>query len=176
MSSCYTAHQVNVDGATYKYFAEGAYGVIFVDDKKRKIVKIYKRSTDKKEEHVMNAFKAEAEAYKKANDSCMLSKLIPGGFRSLVGCTISNRDGSEVTEQYFEDCAFKVDFVPGNFIKIGRIDSNVARQVCQLFHQEGIRHTKDMSVTLDNQNRVIKAIDFATVEYELNWCTPTIFP
>jgi hypothetical protein len=169
MTSCYATHKIFFDCKTYQYLDEGDYGVIFVDDKKRRIVKIYKKSIDKTEKHVTDVFEAEAKAYEKANESWSLSKLVPGGFRRLEGCTVVEKNGSVVTEKYFENSAFEVDFVPGEFRKIGCIDSDLAKEVCELFHQEGIMHTKDMSVTTDKQNCIIKAIDFAIREHQLDW-------
>ncbi|MCZ8105055.1 MAG: hypothetical protein O9972_45075 [Burkholderiales bacterium] len=74
-----------------------------------------------------------------------------------------------MTSEFFPDLAFETDFVPGEFRKIGSIDSVEAERVRRLFHEVGIEHTLDMSVTLDPDGRIVKAIDFAITEHVLEW-------
>lgn len=151
----------------FQYLSEGAYGVIFVDGAAARIVKVYKRRED--EAHARAVFDAEAEAYKRALAVPAVADLVPGGFRPRHVHQVVDKDGNDVTSEFFPDLAFETDFVPGEFRKIGLVDSVEAARVCRLFHEAGIEHTLDMSVTLETDGRIVKATDFAVTELALEW-------
>ena len=151
----------------FGYLDEGAYGVIFVDRAAARIVKVYKWRED--EAHARAVFDAEVEAYHRARAVPAVSELVAGGFRPCSVPLVVDKDGNDVTSEFFPDLAFETDFVPGEFRKIGSIDSVEAERVRRLFHEVGIEHTLDMSVTLDPDGRIVKAIDFAITEHVLEW-------
>jgi hypothetical protein len=149
----------------FQYLNEGAYGVIFVDRAAARIVKVYKRREE--EAHARAVFDAEAEAYKRALAVPAVAELVPGGFRPRPVHHVVDKHGNDVTSEFFPDLAFETDFVPGEFRKIGLVDSVEAARVRRLFHEAGIEHTLDMSVTLETDGRIVKAIDFAMTEHVL---------
>lgn len=151
----------------FRYLDEGAYGAIFVDRTAGRIVKVYKWRED--EAHARAVFDAEVEAYHWARAVPAVSDLVAGGFRPCSVPQVVDKDGNDVTSEFFPDLAFETDFVAGEFRKIGSVDSVEAARVRRLFHEAGIEHTVDMSVTLDPDGRIVKAIDFATTEHVLEW-------
>ena len=156
---------LTIAGTDYSYLDEGAYGVIFADRAEGKIIKIFKRKL--MEAHVRSVFRAEIDAYDLASASNEISNLIPGNFQLVTPKIIVDSHGMDVSDEFLPDLAFQTDFVEGVFYKIGVIDRAEASRVRQLFWRAGVRHTSDMSVTVGTEGSVLKAIDFATVEYEL---------
>lgn len=156
---------LTIAGTDYSYLDEGAYGVIFADKVVGRIIKIFKRRLN--EAHVRSVFRAEIDAYDLAASSTEVSSLIPSNFQIVIPRSIVDIHGGNVTDKFFPDLAFQTDLVDGYFHKIGAIDSAEASRVRQLFRKAGIYHTSDMSVTVGTEGRIQKAIDFATVEYEL---------
>jgi len=152
-------------GTAFTYLSEGAYAVVFVDRAAGKIVKAFKRRPEL--DHVRAVFRAEADAYRLARSSAEVSVLIPGNFRIYTLGQVTDKHGQDVTDEFFPDFAFETDFVEGCFHKIGGIGGTDASRVHQLFHEAGIHHTIDMSVTFNADGIIVKAIDFATEEHEL---------
>lgn len=164
MSFANEARGLRIAGTGFGYLSEGAYGIIFADWPGR-ITKVYKWRAE--EDHVRAVFKAEADAYGLAVSSPAVTALVPGNFRLCRVQQIIDKDGKDVTGEFFPDLAFETDFVEGYFQKIGAINSTEALRVRRLFDGAGIHHTIDMSVTLGPDGNVLKAIDFATEEHEL---------
>lgn len=148
----------------FVYLDEGAYGSIFVDRGRGRIRKIYRRQPD--EQHVRDVFKAETEAYQLAMVAEGIGCLVPGYFEVCPPRTIFDRDGVDVTQEFYSSLAFEAEFIERSFQKIGSIRSEEALRIQALFHSAGITHTTDMSVCLDDQGKVVKAIDFAVREHE----------
>src|SRR5690606_30906891 len=119
------------------------------------------------ENHVRSVFKAEIDAYDAAASSEEVSRLIPGNFQLFTVDHVTDKQVTDVTDEFFPDLAFKTDFVKGHFHKIGVVDSVEALRVRRLFMEAGIHHTIDMSITLGPEGRILKAVDFATKEHEL---------
>lgn len=165
MGLTFQNRRLTIAETDYSYLDEGAYGVIFADRAEGKIIKVFKRRQE--ETHVRSVFRAEIDAYHLASASTEISSLIPGDFQIVTPRNIVDSHGVDVTDEFFPDLAFQTDFVEGDFYKIGVIDSGEASRVRQLFRKTGIYHTTDMSVTVGTEGCVLKAIDFATVEYEL---------
>jgi hypothetical protein len=159
------ARGLRIAGTGFGYLSEGAYGIIFADRLVGRITKIYKSRAE--EDHVRAVFKAEADAYGLAASLPAVTALVPGNFQLCRVRQIIDKDGKNVTEEFFPDLAFETDFVEGYFQKIGAINSTEALRVRRLFDGAGIHHTIDMSVTLGPDGNVLKAIDFATEEHEL---------
>lgn len=160
------ARGLRIPGTGFSYLSEGAYGIIFVDRATGRITKIYRRRPE--EDHARAVFKAEADAYGLAALSPAVAALVPGNFRPCRVQQIIDKEGKDVTGEFFPDLAFETDFVEGYFHKIGAINNrDEAQRVCRLFHGAGIHYTIDISVTLDPDGNALKAIDFATEEHEL---------
>lgn len=156
---------LSIAGTGFAYLSEGAYGVIFVDKVAKRIVKVYKRKPE--EDHVRAVFKAEVDAYGLAASSADVSDLIPGNFQLYILERINDKQGQDVTGEFFPDLAFETDFVEGYFLKIGAIGSADRLRVRRLFQEAGIHHTTDMSVTVGPNGSILKGIDFAKEEHEL---------
>ncbi len=152
-------------GTAFTYLSEGAYAIVFLDSAAGKVVKAFKRRPNL--DHVGAVFRAETDAYGLARSSAEVSVLIPRNFRICNLGRVTDRHGQDVTDEFLPDFAFETDFVQGCFHKIGGIGGTNASRVHQLFHEAGIRHTIDMSVTVNADGIIVKAIDFATEEHEL---------
>lgn len=151
----------------FQYLSEGAYGVIFVDRAAARIRKVFKQRLD--EAHARAVFDAEVEAYGLAGAASSVAALVPGGFKLFPIQSVVENAGRDVTSEFFPDLAFETDFVPGQFVKIGSLYSDESARVRRLFHEAGIQYTTDMSVTLDSEGRIVKAIDFAVSEHVPEW-------
>lgn len=156
---------LTIAGTDYSYLSEGAYGVIFADRTAGRVIKLFKRRSEEK--HVRSVFRAEIDAYDVAASSEEVSSLIPGNFQLFAVDQVTDKQGKDVTGEFFSDLAFQTDFVKGHFHKIAVIDRAEASRVRRLFREVGIYHTSDMSVTVGAEGRILKAIDFATKEHEL---------
>jgi hypothetical protein len=151
----------------FQYLSEGAYGVIFVDRSAARIRKVFKQRPD--EAHARAVFDAEVDAYGLAGAEPSVADFVPGGFKCSPMQKVVDKDGRDVTSEFLPDLAFETDFVPGQFVKIGSVISGEAARVRRLFHDAGIQHTTDMSVTLNSEGRIVKAIDFAVREHVPEW-------
>lgn len=156
---------LKISGTDFIYLSEGAYGVVFIDKATRRIRKISRRRPQ--EDHARAVFKAEFDAYALAMKTPVLSGLIPGDFRLCDPQHVIDREGRDVSGEFFADLAFETDFVEGTFHKIGSLGNDEALRVRRLFFDAGIRHTNDISVTLNADGVIVKAIDFAVQEHEL---------
>lgn len=156
---------LKISGTDFIYLSEGAYGVVFIHKAARRVRKICKRRPE--EDHARAVFRAEVDAYGLAMESPALAGLIPGDFRLCDPQQIIDRQGQDVSGEFFADLVFETDFVEGTFQKIGSLGSDEALRVRRMFFDAGIRHTNDMSVTLSADGVIVKAIDFAVQEYVL---------
>jgi hypothetical protein len=152
-------------GTDFVYLDEGAYGVIFLNQDAGRIRKIYRRKHD--EHHARAVFKAEVDAYIRAESSPDLVSLVPAHFQICTRQQVIDRDGNDVSAEYFAELAFEAEFVNAPFRKIGDIGGDEARRIRALFHAAGINHTTDMSVSLTDDGRISKVIDFAIEEHEV---------
>lgn len=158
---------LRINGTNFRYFTEGAYGAIFVDDKLRRIRKLYFHRGEDDIAHRRDVFAAEIGAYAVASKHPELSALTPSyfgvcGTQEIVDCA-----NSDVTNEFCDGLAFEAEFVPCEFFKIGdaRIPAAEYQRVTTLFRSFGIAHVTDMSVCLRHE-KIHKVIDFATQEYE----------
>lgn len=159
------ARGLTLAGTDFLYLDEGAYGVIFVSRDAGRIRKVYRRKHD--EDHARAVFKAEADAYIRAESSPDLVSLVPAHFQICTRQQVIDRDGNDVSAEFFPDLAFEAEFVSALFHKIGDIGGDEARRIRALFHAAGINHTTDMSVSLTEDGRISKVIDFAVEEHEV---------
>lgn len=149
----------------FVYMTEGAYGAIFVDRADGKVRKVFLRKPD--ENHTRKVFYSEVAAYELASKVPNLGKMIPSGFKHCQCQLIIDKAGKDASNEFFGDMVFETNFIAGNFQKIGTLPSDQASPLRKAFHDAGIEHTVDMSVTLYDDGRIKAAIDFATEEHEL---------
>ena len=153
----------------FVYLNHGAYGVVFVDKEAEKIIKVFIRSKDKDEDHVQKVFNAEVDAYCRAKLSPDVLKIIPGNFmRYEKEVKVVDGLGMDVTSGFYPNFAYSTDYVRGHFFKFSGLQGSNASNVRALFKSVGIDFTADMSVTVDDSNNILKAVDFATEEYVLS--------
>jgi hypothetical protein len=156
-------------GGNFRCLTQGAYGVIFIDDnaQPKRIRKVAYRSPDKNDEHCRKVFQAEFKAIKKAEASQCLRKLVATPFSRIDKVTVLGNQCQDISEKFFTDMVFEADYIPGLPLKIGKACPKERSRIQNLFRKEGICHTNDACVFLNEQNQIIKVIDFATHEVEL---------
>ncbi|KAB7703682.1 hypothetical protein GBN33_00035 [Plesiomonas shigelloides] len=81
--------------------------------------------------------------------------------------SILEQNGIDVTENYFTEFSYSMEFIDGNFRKLGEINSLEAERVSKLFSDHGINYTSDSSAVLDSNGKVFKLIDFALEYFEV---------
>ena len=157
---------LRIKDTDFEYFTEGAYGVVFVDRKTGRLRKVYRRKPDAPADHSQETFEAETRAFEIASTSDELKALIPEWYGRLPTQLIVDAQGNDVSGEFLCDLAFEIEFIDGDFQKFGLINPEEFERVRGLFARNGIRYLIDMSVVF-RENRVYKAIDFATHEVEL---------
>lgn len=149
----------------FTYLTEGAYGVVFVDRYAGLIRKVYRRKSDV--EHAQAVFDAEVKAYELAINSEQLRSLVPSQFNVRPEQQVFDWECNDVSEEFLTNLSFEAEFIDCHFRKIGEISSSESSRISALFRGVGIQHTSDMSVCLDSNGIVVKAVDFAMREFEV---------
>lgn len=91
--------------------------------------------------HCKQVFDSEAEAYRRARAVDDLRDLVPEFFGAVVVDRIVDRNGVNVTTEFYADLALEMEYVPVRFDKIiGALASERSR-VTALFRKHGIRQT-----------------------------------
>jgi len=157
---------LRIPGTDFEYMTEGAYGLIFLDRKFRRIRKVYKRRLDTDEAHCLAVFESEREAFELAARAPKVCTLIPEYFGESRAGTIIGSGGNDVTDEVYPLLSFEAEFLDGSFDKIGTVIAEERNRIVSLFHAVGIRHMTDASVRVTNQ-AIDKVIDFAVREIEL---------
>jgi hypothetical protein len=168
MSFANASRGLRIEGTNFAYLTEGAYGIVFADRTGGRIRKIYRRKHEAPADHSAATFETEVKAFEIASADEHLRRLIPEWYGRCSAQVIFDGNGKDVSDEFFCDLAFEAEFVPGNFLKFGVIPLREQERVTELFIKHGITYLKDMSVIL-RDDRVFKAIDFATKEIELWW-------
>ena len=161
---------LRIAGTNFEYLDRGAFGIIFADKQKKLVRKVYK--WDEEEKYVYDVFCSEVKAYTLAANSSDVATLVPGNFQLCEVQKITDINGEDITKEFFPKFAFETEYVPGYFKKISClemmrcIDMDDAEWVHKFFKNAGICFTGDMSVVLESDGTIFKAIDFAVREYE----------
>lgn len=148
-------------------YDEGIYGGVFFIKSENKAIKVFKR-TENKYEQVDNVFKSEVEAYKLIELSDTLKKITPNFYGTVEISSIFDENGMDISDNFYLDKAYQIEYVEGDFKKIGNFDINIKDQIFSIFNKEGIRYVQDASVIFEN-NEVKCVIDFAVKYYEQFW-------
>jgi hypothetical protein len=168
----------------------GAFAKILIDKVGKKALKLFKSynhpdldGTGKEDEGETKVndfrrkvFETELEAYHRVQSSSLLRKHTPAFYNQIQTGEIINGD-TNVTEHYLSNCCFEIEFIDGNHVKIGELQSNATllkhleqqfgfnlKNLITEFHSKGIEYTKDSSI-IYNANQFI-LIDFATIDCE----------
>lgn len=146
-------------------FKEGAYGFVFFSSDGR-ATKVFRRRTDANEEHVESVFQSEVCAYKLATSHENLRCLIPEFFGCVSVERITNKEGCDVSSQFFLHRAYQMQRVEGTFVKLGTLAESIRQPVIDNFRSADIRHLCDASVIVKD-GAITCVIDFATQEFVL---------
>ncbi len=151
--------------SNYEFLDCGYNAAIFYDSESSLVRKVFFQK-GRTHSEVRAIYNAEIEAYKIAMNSTTLKPFVPGQFKRCENQKIVDGNGLFCSSLFFEDCAYEIEFVRGDFVKVGALGTPEARALIRAFKNEGINHTSDMSVVLDDDEKILKAIDFATQEFE----------
>lgn len=143
----------------------GAYGLVVFIENKTKAVKIFKRSHSV--DQADNVFKSEVEAYEKATLNNDASKIVPTFFGNVAIGTIIDRNGKDVTDQYYTDLAYLMSYEEGPFHKFSTIPESERQRIKETLQPVGVHYLIDCSVSLTNEKEVKCVIDFATEEFQI---------
>jgi hypothetical protein len=143
----------------------GAYSYVHVDRTRRRAIKIFKRSTG--EDHCRRVFASEVEAYILAASSADVAKLTPHFHGTRIIKELLAADGTDITHEIIQDCAYELDFIDGYFVKTSNAPKSEIARVEEIFNHAGIFYLIDSSCTLSVNRDIVCMIDFATTEYEL---------
>jgi hypothetical protein len=146
-------------------YAEGAYAVVFfVEDR---AIKVFKRRPEASDEHVRAVFESEIEAYKHALCTDDLRELVRHFIGATTCCAITDVDATDISKQFYLDCAYEMAWVQGDFKKFGTLSSEITEDLGRRFHAAGILHLIDSSIVVDVEGRPRHVVDFAMREHEL---------
>ena len=143
----------------------GAYGLVVFIENGTKAVKIFKRTHA--EEQANNVFNSEVEAYEKVSSDPKASEITPKYFGKETIQQVIDKDGNDVTNEYYTKLAYVMSYEEGPFYKLNTINEIQWKQIHNIFKPIGVRYLIDCSVSLNEHHEVKCVIDFATTEYEL---------
>jgi hypothetical protein len=156
------ARGLAIRGTDFRYLTEGAYSVVFSNGER--VIKLFK--SDKPKDHCTVVFGLEIAACAIAMGNRALRELVPQFYGIRGGLAVDDRDRKDVTSEFYNDLAYELEFVPGNFVKIVAAPKSEQERVVKLFQQNKINHMTDPSIIL-RDGRIVKVIDFAVAEVEL---------
>jgi hypothetical protein len=154
---------LRIDGTEFEYITEGDYGAVFKDSKADRIWKVY-FSNKNCESLCRTVFDSERQAYEICYGSQILRDLVPGGYTQREPPKIIDRDGMDVTREFFPCLAFQAEFIKGKFLKINELRQQLSEEVSRitkLLTENCVHGVDDISVTLSDQGRILKVIDFS---------------
>lgn len=151
----------------FRMFNEGAYAVLFRDDASGRARKVFRRRPGS-EDHVRKVFEAEVDAYEIASGVDELRALVPRFYGRTPGLFEIINFGSPISQELMDDCAYEIEFIDADFVKLGSAPQDEKLRIIQLFRHFGISHVKDASVVIE-EGRITKVIDFATNEFAEQW-------
>jgi len=145
---------------------EGYFGHVYFFPEGR-ATKIFKRQKDEDDEYVHKVFSSEVEAYKIVSEVEELRIITPTFFDKVDVSKVIDCNGNDISWKYLLECAYQMEYIDGEFIKVGYYLSRELRKqyeyIRELFCSHGIFYTKDASVLIDPESQKIKyVIDFST--------------
>lgn len=147
-----------IAGTNFRYFDQGGNAVIFVDAEAGRAIKVFKTKGWHRS-FIAPTFLYEERAYQLAHRHPALSRLVPGFYGRPEMTKILDRDGADLTGQFFPNFSYEIDFVPGaEFKKWLETPVEARRELESLFMEVGIKHYTDSSVT---QIPTTMVVDFA---------------
>lgn len=145
-----------VANTNFEYLDEGGQGVVFLDRARGRILKVYKAQS--KHSHYTKVFDGEVSAYRIAADSPELRELVPAFLGEQTIQKIEDKNGVDVTHEFYPDLAFETEFIPGRLERFRWAPQSERDRIVALFHSRGIRYVSSASV-LVNAGRIEKLVD-----------------
>lgn len=146
---------------------EGCYGEIFIDEKTNTVVKVFKKRKDLEKDFINNVYNSELEAYEILKNIPGIIQYIPKYYGKIDLDKILDIDNKDISENYYLDFNFKLEYISGHFQKYG--NNSHTCEILKKFKNAGISYVKDCSAVLNEKKEPIKIIDFATKEYVPKW-------
>ncbi len=148
-------------------FKQGAYGKVFFrkNNTDNVAIKVFFNRGDNPDDHIEKTFNSEVDAYNIIKNNKDLSKFIPKFYGKVVVDKIINEDGEDISNMFFLNYAYKMEYIEGDFVKYGSNDNKC--NILKSFMYEGVHNVADCSAILNNDGKPTKIIDFATEEFEL---------
>ena len=143
----------------------GAYGLVVFIKNRSKAVKIFKRTHT--EEQANNVFNSEVEAYEKVSSDPKALEITPKYFGKETIEQVIDKDGSDVTNDYYTELAYVMSYEEGPFYKLNSIDEIQKEKIKNILQPLGILYLIDCSVSLNEHREVKYVIDFGIAEYEV---------
>jgi len=159
--------ELTLEPGGFGYHDHGAYGIVFANVDRTRIVKVYRTCQDW--EHAEKVFKSEVEAIAVASADRDLRPLTASDLIARSGCSLIDRDGRDRTDLIFGDLAFEVSFLEGEFVKLNDCPGSEADHLRGLLREAGIDGSDDVSVVFDATGQVRYVVDFAMTKSEQQW-------
>lgn len=144
---------------------EGNWGEIFctIDNK---AIKIFKKNKEYRHEQIKNIFESEIEAYKIISSNNELKKYIPIFEGKCDVSKIIDIDGKDISENFYIDCAYKMEFIDGTLNKSYGCESGKC-PILIAFKNAGVHFVNDCAAFVDDSGNALKIIDFATQDFDV---------
>ncbi len=153
----------------FESWKDGHYATVFFDAEHKYAYKVFRKGSDQSYERSKATCNSEIKAYELAKAEKKLSCYIPRFYNSIPLEKIEDEAGNDLSDQYFLDVNYKMEFIKGEFIKIGNFQNEKTKKLCQAFIDIGIKHIEDASVVLDSDGKIKKVVDFSIEYFEQEW-------
>lgn len=161
---------LHIPGSDFKYYSEGAYAVVFVSRSGRPTArKIFRLKAESGRGHSSRTFAAEVAAFELAMASDHVRAIVPEFFGQQPALRVSDRNGTDVSAEFYPDLAFDMEFIEQPFRKLVYFSAFERIRVSNILNRAGIFYTIDASAC-GTDDCISKVIDFSTHEVEL-WCS-----
>jgi hypothetical protein len=147
-------------------FAQGEYGTVFLFPDENRAIKVYVKNHNFNADHSRKTYLSETEALKTANENEILSGLTAKNYGPVQIEKIEDENGADITDKYFTDLNFSMEYIEGRFQKMGTVESNERERIISLFVDAGINHVNDACAILV-EGKVTKIVDFEMEAIEL---------
>lgn len=157
---------LHIRGTDFRYYSEGAFGLIFVDVDRGRARKIYRVKADTDHAHSAALFESEVSAYEFAMASEPARNLVPQFFGRCRQVSILDRDGNDVSGDVYGELAFEMAFISGEFQKLSEFQESERARVTEILRKVGIFYVIDASA-VGCDGVISKVVDFSTKEIEV---------
>lgn len=157
---------LHIPGSDFQYYSEGAYAVVFASRSGRPTArKLFRVKAESGREHSARTFAAEVAAFELAMASDHVRTIVPEFFGQQPAERVSDRDGTDVSAEFYPDLAFDMEFIEQPFRKLVYFSAFERKRVSSILNRAGIFYTIDASAC-GTDDCISKVIDFSTHEIE----------